>query len=318
VMVGDVRGTMAEQHAGDGRRIPAADGERLVKSAYRVMQVFEFFSERRTPANATEIAKSLNFPQSSTSMLLKSLTTLGYLDYCHESRQFQPTIRVSLLGGWHPERLKVADRLLALLRQLQECTGGTVLLGAQHRHFVRTIFVLPDEGADACDVQTGSLWPICTNAMGHALLSLKEEADIRGIMRRANAEASDPARRMTPAALFERIERFRAQAFASSEQQWQGRETAMIAMLLPPEGDGTPLCVGVTTTPARLRASERGVARMMRDLVGRLDPTVATIGKRAGDRHQSGFPAGSSGHAFTLDRSGGVNALRLVRGPTRS
>jgi len=270
--------TMAERHQEGGRR-KAADGERLVKSAYRVMQVFEFFSERRTPANATEIARCLSFPQSSTSMLLKSLTSLGYLDYSHESRRFAPTIRLSLLGGWVPDRLKVADRLLALLRRLHDVAGETVVLGAQHRHFVRAIFVLPGEGAEAPAVPTGTLWPICTNAMGHALLSLKEEAEIRGIVRRANAEEADPARRVTHGALLDRLERYRAQGFASSEQQWRGHDTSMIATLLPPQEDGLQISVGVAAPSARGRADELGMARYMRDLVRRLDPQAATIGK---------------------------------------
>ena len=282
---------MAERHDGGGRRDAAAAGEPLVKSAYRVMQVFEFFSERRTPANATEIARSLSFPQSSTSMLLKSLTSLGYLEYRHDSRKFQPTIRLSLLGGWVPDRLRIADRLLALLRRLEEFTGETVLLGAQYRQFVRCIFVLPGASTSCCDVSTGTLWPICMNAMGDALLSLKGEAEIRGIVRRTNAEEADPARRVTPGMLFERCDRYQAQGFASSERRWEDRHTFTVATLLPPQEDGARLCLAVIAPAGGLRVGEAATARYMRELVGRLDVTPVTAGKRlvAGERRDVGF-----------------------------
>jgi DNA-binding IclR family transcriptional regulator len=283
---------MAQRHESGGRRVAGAEGERLVKSAYRVMQVFEFFSERRTPANATEIARSLNFPQSSTSMLLKSLTTLGYLEYRHESRKFQPTIRLSLLGGWVPDRLTIADRILAFLGRLQEFTGETVLLGTQHRHFVRCIFVLPGASPQSCDVPTGTLWPICTTAMGDALLSLKGEADIRGIVRRANAEETDPARRVAPGALFERLDRYRAQGFASGEERWEDRETSTVAMLLPPQEDGARLCVAVAAPAGGFRVGEAATALYMRELIGRLDAAPAAIARRAaaaGERRDLGF-----------------------------
>jgi hypothetical protein len=53
----------------------------------------------------------------------------------------------------------------------------------------------------------------------------------------------------------------------------------MIAMLLPPQEDGPRICVGVAAPAARGRADELGMARYMRDLVGRLDPEAATAGK---------------------------------------
>ena len=62
----------------------AADGSpdpSVVKSAHRVLRIFEYFDEIERPAAMTEIARRLNYPPSSTSALLKSLVELGYLDH---------------------------------------------------------------------------------------------------------------------------------------------------------------------------------------------------------------------------------------------
>jgi DNA-binding IclR family transcriptional regulator len=72
----------------------------LVKSAGRVLQIFEFFDEIQREARVAEIAERLHFPQSSTSVLLKCLTQLGYLDFDADSRTFLPSARVALLGAW--------------------------------------------------------------------------------------------------------------------------------------------------------------------------------------------------------------------------
>jgi len=59
---------------GDDR---AAEG--AVKSAKRVLEIFEFFAERKRPASVGDVVEALGYPQSSTSALLKSLVQLRYL-----------------------------------------------------------------------------------------------------------------------------------------------------------------------------------------------------------------------------------------------
>ena len=59
-------------------------------------EVFEFFAERQAPARLTEVARALGYPASSTFVLLKSLRSLGYLDYDRNDRTFLPTLRSAL------------------------------------------------------------------------------------------------------------------------------------------------------------------------------------------------------------------------------
>ena len=42
----------------------------VVKSAGRVLEVFEFFAHRHAPATVSEVTAALGFPLSSTSVLL--------------------------------------------------------------------------------------------------------------------------------------------------------------------------------------------------------------------------------------------------------
>lgn len=72
----------------------------VVKSAARVLEVFEFFAGRKTPATVGEVCASLRYPQSSTSVLLKSLLTLGYLSYDGNTRRYAPSEKVARLGNW--------------------------------------------------------------------------------------------------------------------------------------------------------------------------------------------------------------------------
>jgi len=79
--------------------------ENVVKSAARVLEVFEYFAGRKTPATVGEVCSALGYPQSSTSVLLKSLLTLGYLSYDQSSRRYAPSVKVASLSEWIPEHL---------------------------------------------------------------------------------------------------------------------------------------------------------------------------------------------------------------------
>ena len=71
-----------------------------VKSAARVLEIFEYFGDERRALSLKDIVARLAYPQSSTTNLLKSLTTLGYLNYDRATRTYLPTFRVARLGQW--------------------------------------------------------------------------------------------------------------------------------------------------------------------------------------------------------------------------
>jgi IclR helix-turn-helix domain len=64
--------------AASKQRVETMDSS-AIKSAKRVLEVFEFFAQRRGSATIGEISKALGYPQSSTSVLMKCLHELRYM-----------------------------------------------------------------------------------------------------------------------------------------------------------------------------------------------------------------------------------------------
>src|SRR5688500_1609065 len=87
-----------------------------VKSAARTIAVLEHFSATRRPHALKHICKALGYPQSSASVLLKTLTTLGYLNYNRRRRVYFPTLRVAALGDWVAGELLGHDNLGEAIR----------------------------------------------------------------------------------------------------------------------------------------------------------------------------------------------------------
>ncbi|WP_157219565.1 IclR family transcriptional regulator [Flavisphingomonas formosensis] len=235
--------------------LPSEVGEDkwIIKSAHRVLQVFEFFTDARRPASATEIANALDFPQSSTSMLLRSLVSLGYLDYHREGRTFQPTIRLSLLGGWIPERIDVASSLIEMLSRLHEEIGETIILAEQHRNMVRYIYVVqrPLPGLSYY-IRPGTLRPALMTAAGRMLLTLNSEREVTAIIQRSNAEESDPANWVKRAEFMQELDTCRREGFSYTHRGVEDDETGvMCAVLAPPEAGARPMSVAVWTAKRR-------------------------------------------------------------------
>ena len=69
-----------------------------VKSAARVFEVLEYFDRIRRAATVMEIARTLDYPQSSTSVLLRSMVELGYLEQ-DPARRFALWTMMHMLGA---------------------------------------------------------------------------------------------------------------------------------------------------------------------------------------------------------------------------
>lgn len=175
---------------------PPRTGEgRLVKSAGRVLQVLEFFDDIRRPATATEIALFFRFPQSSTSQLLRSMLSLGYLQYDRETRLYSPSARVSLLGSWCDSRFVGEGQILRMMNRLNEQTGRAVFLASQVGSYAQYIHIVQAPDITKPHVTLGMSRPLSTSGAGLALMSTMSDHEVTRIVMRNNAERNmdDPA-----------------------------------------------------------------------------------------------------------------------------
>ncbi len=225
----------------------------VVKSAQRVIEVFEFFAERRSPATLTEVSRGLGYPPSSTSALLKSLQHLGYLDYDHGDRTFVPTLRAALLGIWVNDRLIADGTILRLMHTLCDRIGDTVVLGAQSELSVQYIHVVRSlRRRRPPQVMTGHLRPLLTSAVGQVILSTKSDAEIVALARRINAEEQDSQLRVKPSEVLASVDRFRREGYAHTEGMFTAG-SGIVAMLLAAPRHQPPLALGIGAPLNRFR-----------------------------------------------------------------
>jgi DNA-binding IclR family transcriptional regulator len=141
-----------------------------VKSAERTLAILEFFSDRKRAATVSEISGALRLPQSSTTMLLKSLQHLGYLEYTPQTRKFRPTYRLAL-GSWIQHSMFKSGPLTDIIELIGEATGETVLLGLQNGPNMQYVYIVPANYLVQLTAHAGILRPMTCSALGRVLLA---------------------------------------------------------------------------------------------------------------------------------------------------
>lgn len=204
----------------------------IVKSARRVFEILEIFERIQRPARVSEIVEITDYPQSSVSMLLSSLEKLGYLNWDPDHRTYVPSLRVNMLGGWVHDALLPHSLLRTAMRELSERTGLTVVLGQPNGRFVRYAHVVVARNSHRSYVHLGMERPLIGSALGYALLSGLDDAQI-GRIAHATLAAEEKLRgARSTAQVLATVEKVRRLGYAFSTRHPTPGE-ASFSFLLP-------------------------------------------------------------------------------------
>lgn len=205
-----------------------------VRSTHRVMQILEYLATIGRPCNFSEISDVLGFPRSTTSMLLRSLVQLGYLDHDLRTRLYQPSLRIALMACAMPRQVSRAQTIQRLAEDLYGEFGETVLFGARHGHAVRYLFVRQGgEGATPVYFRPGATRPLCACAAGRMLLTLDTEAQVVSVVHRANSERRETDDFVDRRELLRELARCRTDGFSITSRMGNGVGLIQVAVLLP-------------------------------------------------------------------------------------
>lgn len=235
--------------------------ESVVKSASRVMRILELFDVLRREALVSEVSELLDLPQSSTSVLLRSMVLMGYLYFNPKTRAFGPTTRVALLGSWINGPAVSNGMLNRLMERVNMRTGQAVILAVRNRTFSEYIHVVQATAALRLFVVKGSRRPLVCSGSGLALLADLSDAEIRRLALRHNAETQEIT---CLATLLERVSIVRAQGWAAS---YDGVTPGggMVAMCLPRFENEERIVLGIAGLTNVLRENEAEFVKVMQE-----------------------------------------------------
>lgn len=240
----------------------------VVKSAGRVLKIFEFFDDIRRPATAGEICATLGYPQSSVSLLLRSMEAMGYLHHDRVRRSYRPSHRLALSGAWLRGPLAGKGPLQQAMEDLHTLTGHAVLLNQRHGLHGCYIHVVQAD-LTVGHVVVGTRRLVTATGSGHTLLSTLPDQAVRRAVLAINARHRVGERPLKPADVLRAVSRIREEGhFTAASLSIQG--AASVSVPLPSVDPDEPMALAVLGRADTIAAEERALVDALRDAVARV------------------------------------------------
>ena len=216
----------------------------VVKSAARVLEIFEMFDELRRPVTINEVAAHLGYPHSSSAALLKSLDSLGYLEYEPDERTFFPSVRISMLGNWVENESLPVRAVQRLMQDLLQSTGCTVITAIRAGVYCQYIKVMQGTAAIRYHVNSGTRRLLHESTLGRILIAQMDHDQGRDLFMQSirRSDLMLPADAVDE--LYGEISRIRQQGFACNTGLIVPNAT-LLGVPLTFDRRGRPVAIGI-------------------------------------------------------------------------
>lgn len=222
----------------------------LVKSASRVMYIFEVFAKTRRPMPLAELARDLAIPRSSCLALLRTLSSRGYL-YSVGSNAYYPTRMLYEMAEVIARHDPLIESVLPVVTALRDKTKETVILGKRQDDRVIYLLVIESEQTIRYSAHPGFFKPLHGSASGKALLAVLPEEERKALLKRLELPVITPRTITDPQELEKDL-------LAGTARGWQFTEGEnvpdVIAIAAPVQLNGEAHALVVTGPIHRMKA----------------------------------------------------------------
>ncbi len=247
-----------------------ADG-RQVKSALRVLELLEFFDDMQRELTVMDVVRNLGYPQSSTTELLQTLVSAGFLSFNPNGRTYRPTVRVALLGRSRNSEILLAGPTLRLMERLSELTGETIMLATRNGQFAQYIDIIQATIPKRVHTALGNVRPLARSGTGYALLSTLTDEEVVRIVMRHNAYAADDAQKVGQREVLDIVVQVRARGYAVT-RDLVSSGAAVIAAPLPSQDPGPAMVIGIGCPSDVLAEQEQALVAILFEQISHFCP----------------------------------------------
>jgi DNA-binding IclR family transcriptional regulator len=152
-----------------------------VKSAERVLQIFELLAHNPEGLTIKEISEKLSFPQSSTSNLMATLLKQGYLGV-DAAKKFKLGAKLVHIGTMAMENLDISLQAKPYLEKLMQSVQETVFMATLSGEDLVYLFKINSNRSIRTTAQTGYSKPLYCTGLGKTFLANMPEEERNRIL----------------------------------------------------------------------------------------------------------------------------------------
>jgi DNA-binding IclR family transcriptional regulator len=244
-----------------------------VKSAARVFAILEYFAEHREPVRLSDLSERLGYPASSTTAILRTMVSLGYVDLDQRTHRYFPSPRLTRLTNWIESGGYEQTKVLDAMYRLRDRAREPVVLATQNGIYIEYVTSLHRYEGTNSHIEPGARRLIVQNGIGWLLLSRQPVAEALRVYREtvraglldAAAYPEEAFRRTLDAHRATEISTLHARDLLEKTAHW---DASMISTLLPvPDGHHRNLGLGLHGPTRRIVQREGELADMLRGTV---------------------------------------------------
>jgi DNA-binding IclR family transcriptional regulator len=152
-----------------------------VKSAERVLRLFELLTQHPSGLTIKEISEILSFPQSSTSGLVGTLYKKGYLTQ-DSFKKYKLGPKLIQLGSVAMDSLDISSQGVPYLKKLMEDVQETVFMAVLSKQDLVYVAKIDNNRSIRTTAQPGRQKPLYCTGLGKAFLAFLPEENRKDIL----------------------------------------------------------------------------------------------------------------------------------------
>ncbi len=242
-------------------------------SVLRALAILELLNRSPRPLSSSEISRSLDLPKSTTSVLLSTLESAGYIHRDEQERHYSQSLKAYGLGLALLNHLELSRRAMPVLKTIaasQGVTAHVAVLDGDQALFVNKV---DGEGQPCCDIYPGRKTNLQCTAVGKVLLAWMNDEQRREFLARHRLIRHTNRTIATAEELGAMIDRVRQRGYAVDDQE---EELYVRCLAVPVFGPREEFhcALGITGSPRDIRASNfKALVEYLKHMSGKLGAT---------------------------------------------
>ena len=243
-----------------------------VKSAERVLRVFDLLAQHPNGYTIKEISNILSFPQSSTSGLIETLYTNSYLTV-DDFRKYKLGPKLIQLGVAAKDSLDLSVQGSPFLKELMEEVQETVFMATLEQSDLVYIAKINSNRSIRTTAEPGKSKPLYCTGLGKAFLSFLPEDRKNEILHTLKLKPITDKTITNKEELLQQLEGFAEQGYAIDDEE---NEEGLYCLAAPVYGADQTIEAAISVAGPKermLKQKEMIIGRLL-DIAGKISSSI--------------------------------------------